>query len=133
MSKRLKILLAAYEGNGGLVQRFMDYNGWIPEVHWLNCEVDESIKFDVEFRSTVLGSWRRPIALRGIETNNGWIRIKKDNTIPTGGELYKIGNLTNERWIEFGGSFSAKDVEIFYLKGEISHYRPITENLKPFY
>lgn len=68
----------------------------------------------------------RPTALNGIEDNNGWIRIE-----PDGSNLPKSGEY---RWLFESGSMS----NFYYEPGDIlstklTHYKPITPELKPIY
>jgi hypothetical protein len=68
----------------------------------------------------------RPIELKGIENNNGWIRIEPDGSnLPSDG-TYK--------WLFESGNSSIFD----YKKGDtlsikLTHYRPIEIELKPVY
>lgn len=79
----------------------------------------------------------RPMELRGIEDNNGWIRIEPDGSnLPESG-LYKVVSMHysepliskfakgNNTWIPI----NTEDRRII----SVTHYKPIKEELKPVY
>ncbi len=72
-----------------------------------------------------------PQSLQGIKDNNGWIRIEPDGSnLPTdSSKMYKSiingevnNNNLNTGWIRSG-----------WEMGHITHYKPITAELKPIY
>jgi len=130
MSPKEKVIREAY-GDSFWSRKgtYIDKNGWYnPVWGWEN--LDNSFPTeDIERHS---GNERLKI-LSGIDDNNGWVRIESFDTVQIQGGKFKIGNLTPERWIEFGGVFDSIDVVKYYAKGEISHYKLIPENLKPLY
>jgi len=117
-------LREAYGEYADIAGGLMDENGYIPTQYYYSY-------FPQNTEECVAG--KRPVALIGIETNNGWTRIESFETVQIQAGKFKIGNLTPERWIEFGGVFDSVDVIKYYAKGEISHFRLIPENLKPLY
>lgn len=70
----------------------------------------------------------RPISLKGIETNNGWIKIESSGDLPKEGEfrVWPFGRIENN-------IFSARGVKMCYEAGRISHYQPVKEILHPIY
>ncbi|GGG97489.1 hypothetical protein [Pedobacter zeae] len=76
----------------------------------------------------------RPKVLRGIETNNGWIRIEPDGSnLP--------GNMSTSRFKiyydlidnQYHESFDALGVRNMFRQHCCTHYKPFQPELKPIY
>jgi len=86
------------------------------------------------------GTRWRPINLIGLHHNNGWIRIEPDGsnlpeTKPTKYKVYYDGSLPNLREPHKNNDdlFTCISVRLLYSKRLITHYKPITPELKPIY
>jgi hypothetical protein len=88
-------------------------------------------KIDYEFDPSGVGRFR-PNSLRGIEDNNGWIKIETNDDLPTNGSYLVIhrdsGAIVK---CDFGilNSLEYKG----YIVEKCSHYKPIPDPLKPLY
>ena len=86
---------------------------------------------DFEIGHDGLGKFR-PKSLRGIEDNNGWIKIERFGDLPTKG-IYKViqrdsGAITMVDFI-IQNTFN----ELRFMVKKYSHYKPIEEEKKPLY
>lgn len=73
----------------------------------------------------------RPIELKGIENNNGWIKIESKDNLPKESGTYHV---------IYENSFNNIGREHFYLKGvgwdsflKVTHYQPIIKPKPPIY
>jgi len=72
----------------------------------------------------------RPKSIRTIDENNGWIRIEPDGSnLPKEGE-FKV-YWYDEKSSEIAQNFET--VKTLFKGGLITHYKPITPELKPIY
>lgn len=128
MTKQEKIK-EAY--NNSIILEVVDENGWNRKRIFNQGEIDNE-KFDYE--AVGHGIYiSRPKSLKGIENNNGWIKIESEDDLPKneyvfwvirkdglGGEMYrKVDYFTDDEkkyWIE-----------------KITHYQPIIKPLPPIY
>lgn len=73
----------------------------------------------------------RPISLRGIETNNSWIRIESEKDLPSEDcdvfLYFKDGEIMCDRFLLNYKNFAT----INYI--HVSHYQPITKPLQPLH
>ena len=87
---------------------------------------------DINSEKLISGS--RPKSLKGIENNNGWIRIESEADLPKEGMHHSI--LLDCECIN---GYRNYDVIVFYevnskfRKKEISHYQPIEKPKPPIY
>ncbi|SNB26555.1 hypothetical protein NO004_40068 [Flavobacterium psychrophilum] len=80
-------------------------------------------KIEYEHLEEDIIKWR-PISLKGIENNNGWIKIGEDNLIHFEGDLWGV---TKNKEVFF---FSTDE---FIEKGLLTHYQPIIKPNLPLY
>lgn len=105
--------------NGGI-----DENGWSKK----------SIRYeyfdikDYDSQNYLEGAYIRPKSLKGIENNNGWIKIK-DGLPKTDGWYHCIYNDEEKMYIFNGITF----VNALGIKREVTHYKTIIKPLKPLY
>jgi hypothetical protein len=126
---KLKAIKDAYGPYWNLTNEFVDNEGWAYTSPLFNHVVRESglqIKVEISERGDV---WR-PESLRGIENNNGWIKITTQADLP------KVGG---EYWVMWRGQsfpdthdFRLGDDEEFWLK-HITHYQRIVPPPPPIY
>jgi len=96
-------------------------NGWSQDV-FQNTEIDIKL-FDI--MPTIIGSRIRPKSLKGIENNNGWIKIESEEDLPKEDCFYYV--------IYDNGKISESVLHLnMILKNldVITHYQPI-EKPKP--
>lgn len=118
----------AYGNKYESLKQHIDSNGWINEYNTYHSEF-ESLEFDYKTNSM------RPLELKGIEDNNGWVTIKSGNCINLPeykkGDLYEIYNMKINS--SYPCRFNAKDVKELFEKQNITHYRFVESIKKPLY
>lgn len=74
----------------------------------------------------------RPKSLRGIEDNNGWIKIERVEDLPTNGS-YKV--ILRDSGAITTLDFTLQQIfnDLLYIVQLYSHYKPIEEEKKPLY
>jgi len=97
---------------------------------WFCGNLHEVTKANFEYN----GEYCRPIRLRGIENNNGWVRISEDGSnLPTEGRFCS-GKLTELGvWWEMTDTMLKEEIETYFTACQITHYRPVVEHPKPVY
>lgn len=78
-------------------------------------------KIEWECIESDLIKWR-PLELKGIETNNGWIKIESEEDIPTEERLYWLSS--DKGWIK-DSLFPLSSIKPKFLNGTCTHYQPI--------
>jgi hypothetical protein len=111
-------------------------NGWcIPTKDLLDCISMDTKEFHMVFGSPDI--YYRPKSLRGIETNNGWIKIESEADLPEQGGDYDIvinGVMKtgvyckNNKWMVESNDYTKTTQEY-----QISHYKPIVKPNPPIY
>jgi hypothetical protein len=87
---------------------------------------------DFEIEHDGLGKFR-PKSLRGIEDNNGWIKIEKVEDLPTNG-IYQVIHRDSGKIIICPIWNLLNDLKhLQYIVEQFSHYKPIEEEKKPLY
>lgn len=123
MTKQQKIQ-EAYELNGFnwlFAKDYVDENGWSK-----HC-VGNSKKLTNKSSGV---SWR-PKELKGIDNNNGWIRIESKKDLPMKTECYHVFSKEEEYLI---GTFQTENIGMIeYWLQNFTHYRPIQNPNKPIY
>lgn len=129
MTKKEAIISAWMDLNIETPFGICDKTGWI---HGYFCngvddiindfgDITDKIDYDIEFDG--VGKFR-PKTLRGIEYNNGWIKIGEDGIIPYEGNIW---GLTEDGKVFFFGE------DEFIEKGWLTHYQPIEKPELPIY
>jgi hypothetical protein len=94
-------------------------------------EILEKIDYKFELFNSRVGRFR-PNSLRGIEDNNGWIKIETNDDLPTNGSYLVIhrdsGAIVK---CDFGVLGLLDDWN--YIIRQCSHCKPIPDTLKPLY
>jgi hypothetical protein len=112
-----------------------DENGWTHQgkVFCPTTEIGKS-KREIQTRGSVIrinnsNVWWRPIELKGIETNNGWVKINSDDDLPTlFVDCYAL--------LKTNKIFTFEDVsenDIRLIKLHATHYKLIEKPLPPVY
>src|SRR5690606_6436052 len=115
----------------------IDENGWCV----LNASQKEPINHFAHHGKT---DWKpingrvcwRPKSLKGIETNNGWIKIESEADLPKSEKLgdAKLCFIKSDEYNEIGvGNFSFGTFKTLYGNdySNITHYQPITKPEPP--
>jgi len=113
-------------------ETYLIVNKYIDEENG-KCEVSQnslSLNLNnIEYFETV-DKWR-PISLRGIETNNSWIRVESEKDLPSADcdvfLYFKDGEIMCDRFLLNYKNFAT----INYI--HVSHYQPITKPLQPLH
>lgn len=127
MTKQEKIQ-EAYGENWELVKNNVNENGWIKDreftfkdfkpMNWQTTDHDDEL-YDT----------RRPVSLKGIENNNGWIKIESEDDLKVQEGYYAV---FNTRWKHNEISI-IQIIEPYKLDSTITHYQPISKPLEPLY
>lgn len=122
------------------ISEFVDDNGWIviyennPFTNTLYVDrrnLAIELVFDYKTKSNGNFKEMRPTSLRGIETNNSWIRIESEKDLPSEDcdvfLYFKDGEIMCDRFLLNYKNFAT----INYI--HVSHYQPITKPLQPLH
>jgi hypothetical protein len=115
-----QIIQEAYGDYWEKLKEFVDENGF--------CHERKKIDFDKIFSEIdvdLTGYEWRPKSLRGIEDNNGWIKIEDKSNLPKEDTYYLIHNIDGSTEIYRG--------VMKYLNKNYTHYLPITKPKPPLY
>ena len=104
-----------------LIKNHLRSDGSVSEVVWLNF----NIKIEHDDYST---GYFRPASLKGLETNNGWIKIESEKDLPESGYYEVVLRSTKETTRGSITHSKPKAMVAYY-----SHYQPIKEIEKPLY
>lgn len=117
----------------------IDQDGWTcsSALRISTNEVGTVIPCDCEVRTSTWIStsttWYRPISLRGIENNNGWIKIESENDLPKDErEGYETGKFEDNEFYIDQFRVSASRVKNLWGWGKITHFKPV-DRTKPIY
>jgi len=132
-----KAIQEAYGEHWETVKDFVNADGWIRDR-----DVDLISDTPMQF-STHDNAWydtRRPLSLKGIESNMGWTRIEPDGSnLPAKSGKYhvvfKSGNTDIATYNDFYNKWMVTGAHYLSSTGDvnITHYRPIIEVPKPVY
>lgn len=126
MTKQEKIQ-EAYGLHWVIVKDFVDENGWNQKRIFNHQELDCS---KYEYEAVGHGVYiSRPKSLKGIENNNGWIKIESKSDLPEFGyyEVIQRRNGLASRATLDNDSFTRSNFNYY------SHYQEIKEIPKPIY
>jgi hypothetical protein len=126
-----EIIKNAYVQYWDKVKNNVDENGWCDgsyNLTYLDLELNMD---DCEFLNFDSSDIWRPISLKGIDDNNGWIKIESKDDLPNCGNywvVYKDGKISD----------LSKDFDLvledddYWLKN-VTHYQPINKPISPLY
>jgi len=126
MTKQEKIQ-EAYGEYWDIFKEFVNENGWFHDKHFWGKWPETDLKWETTDHDNDIYDKRRPKSLKGIENNNGWIKIESEADLPEK-EFYK-GYETfpvNYRCNSYG-------LHKYFKSKEITHYQPITKPNPPIY
>lgn len=128
MTKEEKIKEAYGETYEGL-RNYIDVNGWVNQ-NKTKRSYFNSLEFNDKQNSM------RPLELKGIESNNGWIKIESESDLPKEElDCHFIFKQNDKKYQTFGvwdnklKSFWSGALRINY----VTHYQPIQKPESPIY
>lgn len=124
MKTKEEVIRDAWKSNYDEFSEHIDSDGWARYPNFQKHEMVEDVR-PIEFRSQ--RSDFRPQSLKGIETNNGWIRIKNQNELPKSliGRTFVYTDKDNiYNYSQYVQWFSISETET------ITHYQ-VVDDLKP--
>lgn len=112
------------------VKDYVDENGWVingPAPHSLGFFLTATINSNIVEGN---GYEWRPANLRGIEDNNGWIKV--EDRLPENNDLVIVldGNDQYEAWYDPEYGYWSEDI---HTTINPTHWRPKVKYLKPLY
>lgn len=125
--KKQKAIELAYGEYWDRVKDFVDVNGWCSVRRKVNFE-EITNKLGWQCKIGNQHSWR-PKSLSGIEDNNGWISIEREDDLPKEDEKYWIKDKCNN--VEILTFKSNENCPIW--RTQITHYQNIEQPSKPIY
>jgi hypothetical protein len=124
--KKQEAIEKAYSKLGMPVPEFSDENGWTGVSIFQLANVSEILYETKTDGKTCIA---RPISLKGLENNNGWISINSEDDLPKeNGNYWVIGFGLDHPIIEY----YFKEEKHTWLK-VVTHYQPVIEPSKPIY
>lgn len=131
--KKIKEAYLVLFNNEQPEERFKSIERYISENGWFSGELYEVSKSLLDES----GDECRPISLRGIENNNGWIKIKSESDLPKDIEDDATFWVINDGEMEY--ALYMQDSQRWYdsvnlnLRIYPSHYQPIIKPEPPLY
>lgn len=126
MKTKEEIIREAYGEYYDLVKHDINSGGWIPERLWY--DTMKTPYMDYQDAST---GYLRPLALKGIETNNSWTKIESESDLPKEDcnvwVMFENGEMDSQRYIHIFKNFSTHHYK------HITHYQPIQKPLPPLH
>lgn len=115
---------------------YMNENGWCYDGCFLGQFPNNEIEFE-NIHHPITSSWNRSwrhVSLKGIENNNGWIKIESEDDLPkeTMCTQYHVFKFSNQ-YKNIIKSFSKIEVKEMWEQEEITHYQPIQKPNPPIY
>jgi len=130
MTKQEKIQ-EAYGENWELVKYKVNKDGWIKDREFIFSDFINGIDWQTTDHDDEYYDTSRPKSLKGIEDNNGWIKINNETDLPKEGAEYwvvtKRGTITKASYLS--------DRKVFFVFGDIqvTHYQKLIYPQKPIY
>lgn len=109
--------------NGGI-----DENGWSKLPY--RPELIDYENYDAQ--QYIEGGYIRPKSLKGIEDNNGWIKIESEKHLPNKDGYEREYWIANENGV-FDFIATGWQINKKFENKTITHYKPIIKLLKPLY
>lgn len=107
-------------------------NGWIKDRDYWGSWPDGTteIKWQTTDHDNDYYDTRRPMSLKGIETNQGWTRIESEADLPTEAGYYNVyrsdGSISENVYKKY-------DIAELFNEGIITHYRKVEPLPIPIY
>lgn len=139
MKTKQEVIKESYGEHWHSVNKYVDDNGWLVFPWSILHREDPIHAFDPpigDIDEHPTGDLYRPASLRGIEDNNGWIRIESEEDLPKESiNCFFYDKTTKEVVCGIYNALVKRFIFApFVIKFEdISHYCPITEPKPPIY
>lgn len=130
MTKEEKIK-EAYGKNWEIVKDKVNKDGWIKDREFIFSEFIERIDWQTTDHDDEYYDTRRPVKLKGIENNNGWIKIESEEDLPKTNGMYWTIAKFNESCANTWGMLGKG--EFTFDNGYVTHYQPIIKPNTPIY
>lgn len=143
MKTKEEVIKEAYGSHWDKVKKYVDQNGWLDVddyylisngLNFMQIECDHT-------KNDVLFNRHRPIELKGLEDNNGWIKIESEEDLPP---LMVSETEANRKMYEAcfydGDNFNMSSLSLFchnliqgYRDAHWTHYREYVKPKPPIY
>lgn len=122
-TSKQKAIQKAYGEYWDSVKDYIDNNGWINTTKFSVFTAPTSMPNNFETNGEMCRKIR-PKSLKGIENNNGWIKIKSKRHFPKNQNFsYKIGKMfENGKFFQFSEAVSLTTVKSWFEQKKITHY-----------
>lgn len=126
--KKEEVIQKAYGKHWKDVKDYVNENGFCSERKDIGFhEIITTMDIDMP------GYHWRPTSLRGIETNNGWVKIESEDDLPkTDGKNIEYFFMTNHGNVTTNGYCDSKSKAKQYAS-VYTHYQPIIKPQSPIY
>lgn len=121
MNSKQECIAKAYEKHG---YNWEEIKEVVSQDGWCNCRLVSKLSLSGKQEDSECGYYVRPIELKGIENNNGWIKIESENDLPKDGWHWTLSIVENEPF-----ETHYEDINIGYH----THYQPITKPEPPLH
>jgi hypothetical protein len=127
MENKQKAIQEAYGEHWETVKDYVDENGWC--AYHFGEHTEYGIEPFLDFETKDYKFWR-PKSLKGIETNNGWIKIESEADLPK--DKTTQYSVCKDKKV-FQSTINCGTVKHWYNIGKITHYQPIIKPKPPIY
>lgn len=112
-------------------KNYIDSDGWLDSAWLDDRENDYDVK-DGYDRYGTESTFIRPKSLKGIEDNNGWIKIESEEDLPKEEGYYHVIDL-NRTEMQLAKFDIHHNIILDYWIKNITHYQPIEKPKPPIY
>ncbi|MCU7570450.1 hypothetical protein [Riemerella anatipestifer] len=110
------------------IECYLSMNGWLP-IHKLNKEIRLHLAIKHINLFELKDDFLRPIELKGIENNNGWVKVKSFIDLPKEDGLFLVFNDGKTSDI----LFNKRTLEMMLKNKQLTYYKKINDPLLPVY
>lgn len=126
MKTKEDVIKEAYGEHYELVKPYIDKDGWC-SYHW---QIVHMSYLETMCRSKPNERWR-PVALKGIENNNGWVKIESESYLPK--ERGAFWTFIEGKEVVMNTFNTFDDMEFTFDNGKVTHYQPIQKPKPPVF
>lgn len=139
MNSKQECIAKAYGEYWEYFKDKVDSDGWIKDRDFWGSwpENMNKINWQTTDHDNDYYDTRRPLELKGIEKNNGWIKIENEDDLPEQGGSYYVTRygkietavyVKNNRWLVNGNDYPKTTI-----RHSITHYQPIIKPEPPLH
>lgn len=135
MEEKQKAISEAYGEHWEFFKDNVNSDGWIKDRDfWGRWPKEMDIKWQTTDHDNDYYDTRRPLTLKGIENNNGWIKVESEHDLPKEDNLEKY----NCGILDADGKFKKMETNVSFirltrLKNYFTHYQPMQIPNPPIY